>query len=68
MAEHLVETTLKQIVETGEAATVKGKTVDTFTARMLMTVISKLNEENKQQLFSRSINEMVAVAYKVLTY
>lgn len=68
MSDHLVETTLKRIVETGEAETVKGKTVDTFTARMLMTVISKLNEENKQQLFSRSINEMVAVAYKVLTH
>lgn len=68
MSDHLVETTLKRIVETGEAAMVKGKTIDTFTARMLMTVVSKLNEENKQQLFSRSINEMVAVAYKVLTH
>lgn len=68
MSIHIVETTLKQIVETGQAATVKGKTVDTFTANMLMTVIKKLNEENKQQLFNRSINEMVAVAYKILTH
>ena len=68
MAEHLVETTLKRIVETGEAATVKGKTIDTFTANVLMTVVDKLSEDNKQKLFSRSINEMVAVAYKVLTY
>lgn len=65
---HEVETTLKQIVESGQAAEVKGKTIDTFTAAMLMTVVNKLNEENKQQLFSRSINEMVAVAYKVLTH
>jgi hypothetical protein len=42
--------------------------IDTFTANMLMTVVSKLTEENKQQLFKRSINEMVAVAYKVLTH
>jgi hypothetical protein len=63
-----VEQTLQQIVESGEANYVKGKMIDTFTANMLMTVVRKLNEENKQKLFSRSINEMVAVAYKVLTY
>jgi hypothetical protein len=68
MAEHIVETTLKRIIQTGEAASVKGKTVDTFTANMLMTVVNKLSEQNKQQLFNRSINEMVAVAYKVLTH
>jgi hypothetical protein len=63
-----VEQTLKRIVETDTPDFVKGKMVDTFTANMLMTVIRKLNEENKQKLFGRSINEMVAVAYKVLTY
>lgn len=65
---HEVEFALKTIVESGEAAKVKGKMVDTFTATMLMTVARKLNEENKQKLFNRSINEMVAVAYKVLTH
>jgi len=63
-----VEQTLKRIVETDTPDFVKGKMVDTFTANMLMTVIRKLNEENKQKLFGRSINEMVAVAYKVLTH
>jgi hypothetical protein len=63
-----VEQTLQRIVETGKADYVKGTMIDTFTANMLMTVVSKLTEENKQQLFKRSINEMVAVAYKVLTH
>lgn len=63
-----VEQTLQRIVETGKADYVRGVMIDTFTASMLMTVVSKLTEENKQQLFKRSINEMVAVAYKVLTH
>jgi len=63
-----VEQTLTRIVESNTPDYVKGKMIDTFTATMLLTVVRKLNEDNKKQLFSRSINEMVAVAYKVLTH
>lgn len=68
MKQENIEQTLKQIVESDTPNYIKGKMIDTFTAKMLLTVVRKLNEENKQQLFGRSINEMVAVAYKVLTY
>lgn len=63
-----IELTLKRIVESDTPDFVKGKLIDTFTAKLLLTVITKLNEENKKQLFSRSINEMVAVSYKLLIH
>jgi len=63
-----IEYTLSRIVETGIPESVKGKMVDTFTATMILTVSRKLNEDNRKELFSRSINEIVAISYKVLTH
>lgn len=59
---------LEEIVHTNVANYIKGQLVDVFTARMLLTVMNKLNESNKQILVNRPLNEMVAISYKVLTY
>jgi hypothetical protein len=59
---------LREIAITKIPAQVKGQTVDVFTAQMLVTVMNKLNEQNKNTLLQSSLNEMVAVSYKVLTY
>jgi hypothetical protein len=62
------EETLREIAITKIPAQVKGQLVDVFTAQMLVTVMNKLNEQNKKTLLQSSLNEMVAVSYKVLTY
>ena len=63
-----VEVVLQEIITTGTPMSVKGHVIDKFTATMITTVLKNLNEENKTQLLSRPLNEMVAVAYKVLTW
>lgn len=63
-----VHVQLQEVVATGRPANIKGQYVDQFTASMVLTVAGKLNEENKNELFSRSLNEIVAVAYKILAW
>jgi hypothetical protein len=63
-----IEETLREIATTKISGQVKGQIVDVFTAQMLVTVMNKLNEQNKITLLQSSLNEMVAVSYKILTY
>lgn len=63
-----IEGLLREIAETGTPAYVGGTLVDVFTANMLTTTLENLNEENKQQMLGRPLNEMVALSYKLLTY
>lgn len=65
--EFIVET-LKEIQRTSQPDYVKGKLVDHFTASVLLTVVGNLNAHNKTHLLSYPINEMVMLAYKVLTH
>lgn len=58
---------LQEIVMTGTPQEVKGTGIDKYTATMLLTVLDKLNEENQQKFLQRPLNEMVAIAYKILT-
>lgn len=62
-----VEETLREIVLTQTPSHIKGQLVDVYTASMLVTVMDKLNETNRTALLKHPLNEMVAVAYKVLT-
>lgn len=59
--------TLKYIVEHNTPDYVKGVLIDRYTASLLLTVFSKLNEENQKKFVKQTINEMVAVSYKILT-
>lgn len=63
-----VEQAINYIVENNKPAKINGTVIDTFTAKMVHTVATRLDEENKVKLYSLPINKMVAVAYKVLTY
>ena len=63
-----IQETLHEIVTFKTPDYVKGQLIDVFTAQMLLTVMDKLNEDNKQSLLTRPLNEMVAISYKVLTY
>lgn len=62
------EQTLREIVATKHSAKLRGQLIDVYTARMITIVMDKLNEQNKVKLLSQPLNEMVALAYKVLTY
>ena len=63
-----IQETLKEIISTNTPDYVKGQLIDVYTAQMLTTVMNKLNEENKKTLLQKSLNEMVAISYKILTY
>lgn len=59
--------TLHRIVETKQPDYVKGKLIDTYTATLLCTVSTKLNEANQRKFTAKSLDEMVALAYKMVT-
>lgn len=63
-----IQTVLEEIVSTKTPQAIKGVSVDAFTSRMLLTVLTRLNETNKNKFLQYPINEMVAVAYKVVSY
>lgn len=63
-----IQETLKEIINTNTPDYIKGQLVDVYTAQMLTTVMKKLNEENKNILLQKSLNEIVAISYKILTY
>lgn len=65
-AEYIVDT-LHSIVEHNKPDYVKGTLIDKYTASLLLTVFNKLNENNQQKFVKRSLNEMVALAYTILT-
>lgn len=64
--EYIVDT-LHYIVEHNKVDYVKGTLIDKYTASLLLTVFNKLNESNQQKFVKRSLNEMVALAYTILT-
>jgi hypothetical protein len=64
----LVKPLLERVVSTGIPASIKGEQVDKYTASMILTVAKKLTEDNQRVLFSKPLNEMVALTYKILSY
>ena len=62
-----IRETLHEIIETKRPDYVKGRLVDTYTASLLSTVFNKLNETNQQKFVSKSLDQMVALAYKMVT-
>lgn len=62
-----IEETLRSIVEDNTPDIVKGELLDVYTSRMILTLVNKLNENNKNELLSKSVNEMVALSYTMLT-
>jgi hypothetical protein len=62
-----ISDTLHEIVTTKRPDHIKGCMVDTYTASLLSTVLRNLNEENQQKFVARPLDEMVALAYKMVT-
>ena len=56
-----------KIAKTGKAGKVDETYVDKFNARLLVTVMHKLNIENRKKFLSESVDNMIAVAYKIVT-
>jgi hypothetical protein len=64
---HKVVDALHDIVETRQPNYVKGSLVDVYSASLLYTVCSKLNEDNQIKFTAKSLDEMVAISYKLVT-
>lgn len=62
------EQILREIVKTNTPVPVKGTVIDIFTANLILTVLDRLNESNKESLLASSIEEMVAVSFKIITH
>lgn len=56
-----------QIAKTGTVGKVDETYLDKFNARLLVTVMHKLNAENRQKFLNESVDKMIAVAYKIVT-
>jgi DNA-binding phage protein len=61
-----IKETLYEIIETRQPNYIKGRLVDVYTASLLSTVFNKLNETNQQKFVSKSLDQMVALAYKMI--
>ena len=62
-----IKETLQEIIQTRQPNYVKGKLIDTYTASLLSTVFNRLNEDNRKKFVSKSLDQMVALAYKMVT-
>jgi hypothetical protein len=60
-------TTLDEIIRQKTPGRINGQLVDHYTASLIRTVLNKLNENNKQIFLSKTVDEMVAIAYKIVT-
>jgi hypothetical protein len=58
---------LNEIIKQQTPGHIKGQLIDHYTAALIRTVYTKLNEDNKKVFLSKSVNEMVAIAYKMVT-
>jgi hypothetical protein len=57
---------LRRIVETRTAGRIKGELVDTFSARMMLTVYEALSPEKQVKFEGMSVRRMMQLACKVL--
>jgi hypothetical protein len=46
---------------------VKGKYIDSYTAKMVSLTLDNLTENNKLSLLENSMDEIVAISYKIIT-
>lgn len=59
--------TLDEIIQQKRPDYVKGQLVDNYTAALIKTVLTNLHEDNQKLFLSKSVDEMVALAYKMVT-
>jgi hypothetical protein len=58
---------LEHTAKTGKPLHYQGEVIDKYTANMILAVAKKLNTEHRVAFFKRPLNEMVALAYTLLT-
>lgn len=58
---------LEEIIRQKTPGRIKGQLVDHYTAALIQTVYNKLHENNKKVFLSKTVDEMVAIAYKMVT-
>lgn len=61
-----IRETISEIISEKKADYIKGQMIDHYTATLMNTVLTKLNERNQQVFLSKSVNEMVALAYTMV--
>lgn len=57
---------LISIAKTGTPQKIDEQYVDSYSAKLLITVLHKLSLENKKKFVNESIDKMIAVAYKII--
>lgn len=58
---------IKEIVKSGTPQKIDEQYVDSFNAKLILTVYDNLSENNKEVFVNESINKMIAIAYKMVT-
>lgn len=56
-----------KVVKTGQPQKIDETYIDSFTAKLLLTVTHKLTPDNKHKFLNESIDNMIAIAYKMIT-
>ena len=55
------------VAKTGTAQKIDEQYIDGYTAKLLVTTMHNLSPKNRKKFCNESINEMVAIAYKLVT-
>lgn len=59
---------IQETFRTGIPQRIDDKYIDGFTAKLLVTVMNNLSDTNRDKFVNESLDKMVAVAYKVVTW
>ena len=62
-----IHETVNEIVQYKKADYIRGQLVDQYTANLIKTVLNNLHEDNQKIFLAKSVDEMVAIAYKMVT-
>lgn len=61
------EQLIREAAENKMPVNIKGDYIDSYTARMIITAIENLNENQRTELLSLSVPKIVSATYKLLT-
>lgn len=59
---------MREIAKSGTPQKIDEQYVDSFNAKLILTVYDKLSEDNKKAFINESVDRMLAVSYKMVTH
>ena len=62
------EHALREAATSDYPVKIKGKYIDSYTAKLILLTLDNLTENNKRTLLENTMDEIVALSYKIITH